>query len=63
MCQMRMVRCKVCFIVESKERFKEPKLDILLKHSSLWKHAFVKHGFIVDQFYSCPFNIRVKNEK
>jgi hypothetical protein len=62
-CQMRMVRCKVCFIVESKERHREPKLDSLVKHSSLWKHTFVKPSFIIDQFYSCPSYRQVKNEK
>jgi len=33
-CQIRMVNCKVCFIVESKERLKEPKLDSLVKYKS-----------------------------
>ncbi len=27
----------MCFIVEIKERLKEPKLDSLVKHYSLWK--------------------------
>lgn len=60
---MKMVKCKVCFIVESKEGLNEPKLDSLVKHSSLWKHTFVKLDFIVDQFYCCPSNRHVKNEK
>ncbi len=53
----------MCFIVESKERLKKPKLDSLVKHYSLWRHTFDKLSFIVDQFYSCPSNRHVKNEK
>ncbi len=64
MCVKRkMVKCKMCFIVESKERLKKPKLDSLVKHYSLWRHTFDKLSFIVDQFYSCPSNRHVKNEK
>jgi G:T-mismatch repair DNA endonuclease (very short patch repair protein) len=58
-----MVRCKVYSIVEGREKLSVPKLDSLVKHYGLKKCIVTKLGFVVSQFYSCPINTHVKNEK
>jgi hypothetical protein len=40
-----------------------PKLDSLMKHSNLNKCTKVRHGVVSGQFFSCPTNQHVKNEK
>jgi len=60
---MQMVRCKVCSTIEGREKFLVPKLDSLVKHFGLKKYTFAKLGFAVGQFYSCPTNTHIKNEK
>jgi len=60
---MQMVRCKVYSIVEGREKLLVPKLDSLVKHYGLKKCIVAKLGFVVGQFYSCPINTHVKNEK
>jgi hypothetical protein len=60
---MQMVRCKVYSTFEGREKLLVPKLDYLVKHYGLKKCIVVKLGFVVGQFYSCPTNTHVKNEK
>jgi hypothetical protein len=58
-----MVRCKVYSTIEGREKLLVLKLDSSVKHYELKKCIVAKLGFIVGQFYSCPTNTHVKNEK
>jgi hypothetical protein len=58
-----MVRCKVCSTIEGREKLLVPKLDSLVKHFWVKKCMVAKLGFVVGQFYSCPTNTHMKNEK
>jgi hypothetical protein len=40
-----------------------PKLDSLMKHFNLNKCTKARHGVANDQFFSCPTNQHVSNEK
>ncbi len=40
-----------------------PKLDYLMKHSNLSKCTKARHGVVSGQYFSCPTNQHVKNEK
>jgi hypothetical protein len=40
-----------------------PKLDSLMKHCNLGECTKARHGVASGQFFSCPTNQHVKNEK
>jgi len=57
-----MVKCKVCFVVEGKEKLLMPKLDSLVKHLEVKKCIVVKLKVVIKQQYVCKTNAHVKNE-
>jgi hypothetical protein len=61
--KMTMVRCKICFHIERREKLLVLKLDLLIKHLGLRKCFVVKPRIIVGEYFLSPFNIHVKNEK
>jgi hypothetical protein len=58
--KMKMVCCKVYSQIERRRKKLVPKLDSLVKHSSLHKCTKAKCGVVVGQFFSCPTNQHVK---
>jgi hypothetical protein len=40
-----------------------PRLDSLVKHFALCKCTKVRCGVVIGEFFSCPTNQHVKNEK
>jgi len=55
-----MVCCKIYSQIEGRIKKLVPKLDSLVQYSSLHKCTKVKHGVVVEQFFSCPINQHVK---
>jgi hypothetical protein len=51
------IQCKICIVVEGKERLMVPKLDSLLKHARCWnckvskhKQKYIQYAFIFQLF-------------
>jgi hypothetical protein len=60
---MKMVRCKVDFTIEGRDKLLVANLDSLIKHSSVTKCSVVKPRMAIDAYYVNPNNAHVKNEK
>jgi len=60
---MCMVKCRVCFKVEGRDKLLVPKLDSLIKHSRMRKCIIAKPKVVMGQYFICPTNSHVKNEK
>jgi hypothetical protein len=60
--KMKMVKCKVCFVVEGREKFLMPKIDYLVKHFEVKRCIVVKPKVVIKQQYVCKTNAQVKNE-
>lgn len=60
-----MVKCKICFDIEGREKLLVPKLNSLIKNSRVRKCSKARNtpGVILRQSCFCPFNVHVKNEK
>jgi len=61
--KMKLVHCNVCSQIEGREIFFMPRLDFSMKHFGLSKCTKAKRGVVIGQFFSCPTNQHVKNEK
>ncbi len=61
--KMKMIKCKICFNIEGKEKLIVPKLNSLIKHFGLKKCSKAKPWIILGQSFLCPFNVHVKNDK
>jgi hypothetical protein len=46
---MKMVKCKVCFVVEGTNKLLVPKLDSLVKHFEAKKCIVAKPKVIIEQ--------------
>jgi hypothetical protein len=46
--KMKMVRCKVCFVVEGREKLLMLKLDYLVKHSRMKRCIVTKLGVAIE---------------
>jgi hypothetical protein len=53
--KMKMVRCKIYFVIEHKDILLMPKLDSLVQHLGL-KVTMVKHGVVMGIHFTCPTN-------
>jgi hypothetical protein len=60
---MKMVRCKVSFKIEGKDKLLVANLNSLIKDSSVTKCSVVKPRMAIDAYYVNPNNAHVKNEK
>ncbi len=61
--KMHMVKCRVCFKVQRRDKLLVPKLDSLIKHSRMRKCTIAKLGVARGQYFICPTNSHVKNDK
>jgi hypothetical protein len=61
--KMKMVQCKICFQIKGREKLLVPKLNSLIKHSSLRKCLVARLGIVVGEYFLSPSNTHVKNEK
>ncbi len=61
--KMHMVKCRVCFKVEWRDKLLVPKLDYFIKHSRMQKCTIVKPKVVIGQYSIFPTNSHVKNEK
>jgi hypothetical protein len=59
---MKMVKCKVCFVVEGKEKLLVLQLDSLVKHFEVKRCIVAKPKVDIEQQYVCKTNAHVKNE-
>jgi hypothetical protein len=59
---MKMVKCKVCFVIEGREKLLVPKLDSLVKHFEVKRCTVVKPKVVIKQQYVCKTKAHVKNE-
>jgi hypothetical protein len=55
-----MVKAKIYSQIEKEKKNLVPKLDSLMKHSSLHKCTKTKRGVVVGQFFSSPTNQHVQ---
>lgn len=60
--KMKMVGCKVCSIVERKEKLLVPKLDYLVKHFRMKRWIITKLKVVIKEWYVCKINTHVRNE-
>lgn len=60
---MCMVKCRVCFKIEVKDKLLVLKLDSLIKHSRMQKCTIARPKVVVGKYSICPTNSHVKNEK
>jgi hypothetical protein len=60
--KMKMVKCKVYFVVEGREKLLMLKLYYLVKHLKVKKCIVVKPKVVIEQQYVCKTNAHVKNE-
>jgi hypothetical protein len=56
---MKMVRCKIYFDIERREKLLIPKLDSFIKHSKMKKRNKVRLGIILKQYFFGPSNVHV----
>jgi hypothetical protein len=61
--KMMMVKCKICTNIKGREKLLVPKLNSLIKHSSLRKCIKVRPRIIIGKLYICPINVHVQNKK
>lgn len=59
--KMKMVRCKVCSIVEGREKLLVPKLDYLLKHFRMKRCIVTKFKVVIREWYVCKISAHVTN--
>jgi hypothetical protein len=57
------VRCKVCFLIDGKNKLLVTKLDSLWKHAGCCKTLVVMPRVKVGEHYFLKFNAHVANEK
>ncbi len=61
--KMMRVECNICINIEGREKHLIPKLNSLIKHSSLNNFIKAKPKIIIGELYICPTNAHVQNEK
>jgi hypothetical protein len=44
---MKMVKCKVCYVVERREKLLMPKFDYSVKHSRMKRYIVAKLGVVI----------------
>jgi hypothetical protein len=58
-----MVKCWVCYKIEGRDKLLVLKLDFFIKHLGMRKCTIARPKIIVGQYFICPTNSHVKNDK
>jgi hypothetical protein len=61
--KVTQVKCKVCIVIEGRNKFLVPKLDSLWKHVNQRKSTIASASVVVGDFYFLKTNQHVLNEK